>query len=365
MNGPSSARVLVVDDESFVRETATRLLEGAGYEVESTSSVDEALAYFRKDSAELVITDMNMPGASGLELIEELRTMQPDVATIMLTGRDETELAEKALDLGAYGYIIKPFGPNELLIAVSNALRRRGLEIDAAASHERLEEKVRTRTSDLWTALQALEQGVQDLRTSREDTIERLSIAAEFRDDETVSHIKRMSRYCGLLSSWAEHGRERSAMIRSASIMHDIGKIGIPESVLLKPGKLSRDERLIMQQHAEYGHRILSGSDSELLQLAATIAYTHHEKWDGSGYPRGLKKATIPIEGRIVAVADVFDALTTDRVYRRSFGLTDAIKMMKDGRGTHFDGELLDLFLGHLDEILVLKQQEEDASEAW
>jgi putative two-component system response regulator len=153
-------------------------------------------------------------------------------------------------------------------------------------------------------------------------------------------------------------------MVRTASIMHDVGKIGIPDSILLKPGKLTPDEYTFMQQHAEFGYRILWGSKSTLISLAATIALTHHEKWDGSGYPKGLRGEEIPLEGRIAAVADVFDALTTHRVYRKAFGLPDAVKIMKEGRGSHFDADLLDLFITHLDEVLQVKQQEEDVVRA-
>jgi putative two-component system response regulator len=356
--------VLIVDDEPHLRVTATRMLEAAGYEVRSAENADEALAQFKQSEAELVITDMSMPGRSGLELIEELRLLHPDVATIMLTAVDDPSLAERALDLGAYGYIIKPFERNELLIATSNAIRRRELEIANREHLEHLEEMVRERTSGLWTALQTVERREKELRTSREDTIERLSVAAEFRDDETASHIKRMSRYTGLLCGWTGLDRDRSDMVRTASIMHDVGKIGIPDSILLKPGKLTPDEYTFMQQHAEFGYRILWGSKSTLISLAATIALTHHEKWDGSGYPKGLRGEEIPLEGRIAAVADVFDALTTHRVYRKAFGLPDAVKIMKEGRGTHFDADLLDLFITHLDEVLQVKQQEEDVVRA-
>jgi putative two-component system response regulator len=278
----------------------------------------------------------------------------------MFTAEDDKELVERVLASGSYGFIVKPFKGTELLIAASNALRRRTLEMENREHRERLEEKVKARTSELWTALQAVEQSAEDLRVSREDTIERLSIAAEFRDNETATHIKRMSRYCELLSVWAGLDPQRTQMIRTASIMHDVGKIGIPDSILLKPGKLTADEYSVMQQHAGFGYRILLGPESQLLDLAATIALTHHEKWDGSGYPKGLKGEAIPFEGRIAAVADVFDAITSNRVYRKAFSLTDAIKVMKEGRGTHFDSELLDLFMGHLDEVLRVKEEEED-----
>lgn len=355
------SNVLVVDDEPQLLETSSRVLTGAGHDVSTAPDAATAMDRVKAGGIDLVITDMNMPGDTGLSLIAEVRRGHPGVATIMVTAEDDKELVELALASGSYGFIIKPFKRSELLIATSNALRRRALEIENTEYREHLEEKVRARTAELWKALQTLERSEQDLRVSREDTIQRLSVAAEFHDDETAAHLKRMSRYCGLLSEWAGLDEARAKMIQTASIMHDVGKIGIRDSVLLKPGKLTPDEYAQMQQHAEFGHRILLGPTSELLDLAAMIALTHHERWDGAGYPNGLKGEDIPIEGRIAAIADVFDALTSNRVYRKAFDLPDAIKIMKTGRGSQFDSELFDCFLNHLDEVLVAKREEEDS----
>lgn len=347
---PTKANVLVVDDEVKIVETVGRILRTAGYSVSTASDATSARARLGQGGVDLVVTDMNMPGGSGLDLIEHVRTSGLDIATVMLTGTNDPELAERALEFGSYGFIIKPFQRSELLIAASNALRRRRLETENRAYRDELEDRVRTRTSELSAALQTVERSEQALLVSREDTIQRLGIAAEFRDEETASHIKRMSHYCGLLAEWSGLGPERAEMIRLASLMHDVGKIGIPDSVLLKPGKLTPDEYSLMQQHSEFGHRILTGSGSELLELAATIALTHHERWDGSGYPNGVTTDEIPLEGRIAAVADVFDALITHRVYRPAFALPKAIEIMKEGRWTQFDGRLLDLFLYHLED---------------
>ena len=324
------------------------------------SSSDEARKLLSQDDFDLMLTDMRMEGDSGLDLLRLARDAHPTLATLMVTGIDDTDLADQAMGLGAYGCIIKPFKDSEVLNGVNSALRRRSLEIISRENRGVLEEKVRARTSELWTALQTVEQRDQDVKASHEGTIERLSLAAELRDDETASHIKRMSRYCGLLSEWAGLDAQRSDLVRKASVMHDVGKIGIPDGILLKPGKLTPDEYTLMQEHAEFGSRILSGSSSELLTIAATIALTHHEKCDGSGYPRGLQRDEIPIEGRIAAIADVFDALTTNRVYRRAYGLPEAIKIMKEGRGSHFDPDLFDLFIANLDLVLKAKQREDD-----
>jgi putative two-component system response regulator len=265
--------------------------------------------------------------------------------------------------MGAYGYIIKPFKPNEVLIGVANALRRRDLEVENRNHRLRLEQMVRDRTDELWGAIARLEQAERELRLSQEETIQRLSIAAEFRDNETARHIQRMSEYCALLAGLAGEESDTCQQIRVASQMHDVGKIGIPDSILLKPGSLTPEEWVIMQKHCEIGYRILSGSKSELLMRAATIAYTHHERIDGEGYPRGLYDEQIPLEGRVAAIADVFDALTSARVYKEAFVFDDALETMRQGRGTQFDADLLDLFLGALDDILLIKERHEDVPE--
>ncbi|MFP5352956.1 MAG: HD domain-containing phosphohydrolase [Actinomycetota bacterium] len=353
---PGRARILVVEDEEPIRRVLVRMLGKHGYSCEQAGNGTEARAALAQDSFELVLSDVNMPGESGIDLVEDLLNDMSDLAVIMVTGVDDHELAERALDLGAYGYIIKPFEHNELLINVSNALRRRSLEIENRRHREKLEALVKERTAGLWKAIQELEQARDDLRASQTETIERLAMAAEFRDDETARHIDRMSQYCRLLTHKLTGDVAHSELVQLAAVMHDVGKIGISDKILLKPGKLTDAEYEEMKKHAEYGYKILAGGSSKLLELAATIAYTHHEKVDGSGYPRGLKADEIPLEGRIAGVADVFDALTTNRVYRKAFPLPVAVEMMKEGRGTHFDAQVLDAFLDVLDEAIRIKE---------
>ncbi len=200
----------------------------------------------------------------------------------------------------------------------------------------------------------------KELRLAQEAVVERLSIAAEFRDDETARHVQRMSRYTALLATKSGASPERAEQVRTAAVMHDVGKIGIPDSILLKPGKLTPEERRIMEQHSEIGYRILSGSRSDLLTLAAQIAWTHHERVDGNGYPRRLAGEDIPLEGRMAAIADVFDALTSQKVYKKASPLPQAVDVMREGRGTHFDGDLLDLFLDSIDEVVRIKERYAD-----
>ncbi len=353
-------RLMIVDDEEPIRRMLARLLTRNGYECETAADAETAQATLNRSHFDLLLTDMDMPGISGLDLITQVSKTHPDTATVMVTGLDDTDLAQAALETGAYGYIIKPFEPNEILIGVANALRRRDLESENRNHRLRLEQMVRDRTDELWGAIARLEEAERELRLSQEETIQRLSIAAEFRDNETARHIQRMSEYCSLLATRAGEDSDSCGQIRVASQMHDVGKIGIPDSILLKPDRLTTEEWLVMQKHCEIGYRILSGSKSELLMRAATIAYTHHERVDGQGYPRGLSEEQIPLEGRIASIADVFDALTSNRVYKKAFGLDEALETMRLGRGTQFDGDLLDLFLGALDDILVIKQRHED-----
>lgn len=349
--------VLVVDDDQGVRSILLRILQREGYACLGAESAQQAISIIEEQEIALVLTDMNMPGGSGLDVLTAAG--ERDVATLVITGQDDPELGRRALDLGSYGYIIKPFRPTEILIDVANGLRRRELEIENRAHREQLEAMVRERAAGLWQALQDLESTKEELRGSQEETIHRLSIAAEFRDDETARHVQRMSRSCALLYAGTGADEEACEMLRLASVMHDVGKIGVPDAILQKPGKLDDDERRIMEAHAEYGFQILYGSGSQLLKRAAVVAATHHERFDGTGYPNRLAGDSIPIEGRIAAIADVFDALTTNRIYRRGFNLMETLGIMRAGRGTHFDPDLFDLFMDSLDRVLVVKEKEE------
>jgi len=214
---------------------------------------------------------------------------------------------------------------------------RLGEDARAALEHE-----IDDRSSEL-------ERALSELETAQAETVRRLSMAVEFRDEDTGAHIERIGRFSTLLAEQVGMEPELCERLSHAAPLHDVGKVAIPDSILLKPGSLTPDERAIVETHAEEGHRLLGGSSSSILDLAATIALSHHEKWDGSGYPRGVMGEVIPIEGRIVAIADVFDALTSDRVYRKAFPVEEAVQMMRAQRGLHFDPVLLDAFLEVLD----------------
>ena len=331
-------RILIVDDERQIRELVRRLLERAGYECTTAESAEEATRVLHEEAFALLLADLQMPGESGLDLISRVRVSHPNTAAIMVTGVDDEALAESALTLGAYGYIVKPFSPSELSIQVMNALRRRKLEIAQRHERELLERTVEARTAELRRA-------VDDLKRSEEEAARRLAAAVEARDHETAEHIGRVGAYSALVALRLGLDDERCESIRRASSLHDIGKIGVADGILLKPGPLTAHERIAMQRHAEIGHDILAGSGHELLELAATIAWTHHERVDGTGYPRGLVANEIPLEGRIVAVVDVYDALTSDRPYRGALAVEEALDLLRNGRGRQFDPDVLAAFL--------------------
>ena len=341
-------KILVVDDEESIRELISQIILREGYPCQTANGVDEALEHMAADKYSLIISDINMPEKTGLDLLRSVNQSNNNLAVIMVTAVDDRKVAIHTLEMGAYGYIIKPFERNELLINVANALHRRELEINNQRYSEELELMVLERTKKLQDAQ-------NEIRDSREETIFRLAKAAEFRDNETAQHTIRMGHYCEVLAQKAGFAEDLCERLRLAGPLHDVGKIGIPDTILLKPGKLTSEEFEIIKQHSEFGYRILCESTSELLNLGASIAYTHHEKYDGSGYPRNLAKSDIPVEGRIAAICDVFDALTTDRVYKAAMDLEDALEIMREGRAQHFDPVLLDCFLENIDQFMILK----------
>ena len=298
-----------------------------------------------------------------MELLSHIRSNHPEVAVLMVTDEDSTKLAMAAIEHGVYGYLVKPIGAGELLINVATALHRRRLELESSGLLQRLRTTVEERGHNLQKALQDLEEALQDLQVSetkvwisQSETVFRLARMVEFRDEETGHHLQRMSYYCEILAQHLGFSEERCELLRLSSQLHDVGKVAISDSILLKHGKLTRKELEVIKSHAETGFEMLAGSSSKLVQMGALIAHTHHERWDGNGYPRGLAGDEIPVEGRIAAVADVFDALTSDRVYRSALPVKSAIEMMLGERGQHFEPDLLDAFFAELPEIKAIRE---------
>ncbi len=343
--------ILIVDDEDALLRWEERVVGENGYSCDSAHDASSARERLRHDSYKLALLDVNMPGESGIDLLSDIRRDHPEVAVLMVTGEDSTELAMTAIELGAYGYLVKPVGSGELIINVANALHRGRCEAQNKLLLQRLQKAVLRRSEDLAQALQNLELSESKVWASQAETIFRLSRMVEFRDEETGQHLHRMSSYCEILARQIGYSPEDCERLRLASQLHDVGKVAVPDSVLLKPGKLTPEEFEVIKGHTDTGYKMLLGPSSEIVQEGALIAYTHHERWDGSGYPRRLAGSDIPPVGRIAAVADVFDALTSDRVYRAALPIKSAIKMMQGERGLHFDPETLDAFLLALPEI--------------
>lgn len=352
----SKVKVLLVDDDEAFRRSTARSLTAHGYEcVEAASAAEARVALDTEQDVAAVLCDIKMPGRSGLDLLRELTSDAPDVAVVMTTGVDDPRIADVALDTGAFGYVIKPFDVNELLITLSSALRRRELEAAHRATVRALEQTIyRTRT---------LGSTLEQIGTA-EDTIERLSRALSLRDEETGRHIERMSRYSTVIAEAVDFSGLSLDDVRLATALHDVGKIGVPDGILLKPGSLSREEYSAMQRHAQIGYQLLAGSPIELVRIAADIALCHHEWWDGGGYPRGLRGEEIPEEARIAAVTDVFDALTSNRVYRPGLPFDDAIVIMDDLRGRQFEPRLLDAFLDSMDAIVAIREAYPDREDS-
>jgi putative two-component system response regulator len=292
-----------------------------------------------------------MPGESGIELLAHIRSDQPDAAVVMVTGEDDMGLAMTAIEQGAFGYLVKPVGAGELLINVANALHRRTLELEGRRLMRALRTSAAEREAQLQEAMADLHRSESKVWMSQAETIFRLARVVEFRDEETGHHLQRMSAYCETLAHALGLAADYAEQLRLASQLHDVGKVAVPDTILLKRGKLTAEEFDVIKTHAEIGYKMLAGSTSEVVQLGARIARSHHERWDGGGYPSGLAGEEIPAEGRIAALADVFDALTSDRVYRPAFPLRTAVEMMREQRGAHFDPHMLDAFMDTLPEL--------------
>jgi putative two-component system response regulator len=339
---PPRAHLLVVDDEPLVRDLLSRWLRCDGYACAVAESASSAWQQIQDHSFDLVTLDITMPGGSGLDLLDRIKQTLPDTSVLMLSALGDAANAIRALTAGACGYLIKPVEREELLIQVRNGLERHRLVLENREYTTRLEEKVREQT--------------RAIRLAHEETIHRLVRASLYRDTETGAHIKRTGWYSELLAAAAGWDRNRVEQIRLAAPMHDIGKIGIPDAVLRKPGKLTASEFSVMQAHAALGARILAGSQSAVLRLAHEIARCHHERWDGTGYPAGLRGPEIPESARIVAIVDAYDALTHDRGYRPAMPEREALAILEEGRGMHFDPRLLDLFMSLLPEMRAIAE---------
>jgi PAS domain S-box-containing protein len=463
--GPGRARLLITDDRPEVMAMVEGGL-GQRYDCRFTKGLEQAREKLAAEAFQVAICDLQAPKEAGLVQVEEIARDYPETAIVLITDVDDPDVTERTFQLGAHGYIVKPFWPGQLLITVKNALRQRELELSQRRSSQNLEnrhqaiidmapigiyakdaagryivanskadelaglgegdligltdetllspeelevgtgsdrrvfeeratharedtieiggdtktfktirfplfdgagevaavggisvdvsaENEAIRLRDEMTIAQR--QAIEELRISRQETVERLAKAIDLHDASTGAHVERMAAIASFLSSRLGLDAEFVDLMRLAAPMHDVGKIGVLAEILRKPGPLTDVERAAMERHTVIGHETLADSESELLRMAATIALTHHERYDGSGYPRGLKGEEIPIEGRITAVADVFDALLTDRCYRPAFSAVEAVAQIEAENGTHFDPRVADLLLENVEEVFVLR----------
>ncbi|MHC1712179.1 MAG: HD domain-containing phosphohydrolase [Solidesulfovibrio sp.] len=351
-------RILAIDDERINLRVIGGLLRNLGYEPVLVESFGEALALLDQ-SIDLVLLDVMMPETDGFTVARKIREMPAvsDVPIIMVTALTSKQDRLRAVEAGANDFISKPIDLTELRVRMGSLLKMKESQDEVKRYQAELEEMVAVRTSALKMALENVKESQRVILSAHLETIHRLAAAAEFKDEETSDHIQRMSRYCELLAHSLGLPDAEVDLILQASPMHDIGKIGIPDSILLKPGKLTPEEWEVMKKHTIFGARILGESNFELLRVGEIIALSHHEKWDGSGYPKGLAGENIPLYGRICAVADVFDALISRRPYKEPFSNEKSLEILRAGRGSHFDPRILDVFLNDFDKVEEIQKE--------
>jgi putative two-component system response regulator len=342
-----SARILVVDDQEANVLLLRRILDSGGYrEVTGVTDAREVERIFDELKPDLVLLDLHMPYMGGMEVLEALTAkISPGefLPIVILTADANREPRQACLAKGAKDFLIKPFDAPEVLVRIRNLLETRLLHLELRGYNETLEAQVRLRT---W-----------ELEQARNDVIERLAVAAEYRDDATGGHIQRVGKLSADLAAAMGLPEREVELIAVAAPLHDVGKIGVSDQILLKPARLTPMEFELVKVHPRIGAQILSGEQFPLLAMAARIALTHHERWDGTGYPDGLAGEAIPFEGRIVGVADVFDALVSERPYKRAWSVDEAVTEIMAQRGRQFDPNVVDAFLTIAGETAVYREQ--------
>ncbi len=344
--------ILVADDDELTRTLHAEFVRGFGYEVEVAADGIEALAKVAL-GVDLVLTDAHMPNLDGFDVamrIRETRSAQ-DLPIVMVTSLEAREDRLRAYEVGINDFINKPVDHFELQLRLRWLLELKAAQDELLASQANLEATVERRTRELRQALEDVTAAQRRIQEGHLDTIYRLTLAAEYKDHDTAGHIERIGRYSEVMARAMHLAPSVIDTIRHAAPMHDVGKLGIPDHILLKPGPLTDDERAVMNTHTTIGGQILAGSSSPVIQMGQRIALAHHEKWDGTGYPEGIPGPSIPMEARICTVVDFFDALTFDRPYRAAVPNPKVLGMMREESGTRFDPDVLDVFLSIQDEI--------------
>ena len=328
------ANVLVVDDEVQVLNLIKQLLEINGYKCTLATNTSQARSYLKEDTFDLILCDMHMPGETGLDFSRDVLKQQPEAAIVMVTAVDDPDLASTVLNIGVYGYIIKPFKPNELVITVTNALHRRDLEIQNRLYQENLEKMVQERTEELRASLNDLQKAMQGI-------IHVMVLTIESRDPYTAGHQQRVTLLASALAQEMGLSEKEVEGVKMASLIHDIGKISVPSEILSKPGKLTEIEFCLVKTHPQSGYEILK--NITLPWPIAKIVLQHHERLDGSGYPLGLKDKEILLEAKIIGVADVVEAMASHRPYRPALGIEKALEEISQKKGILYSPEVADI----------------------
>jgi cyclic di-GMP phosphodiesterase len=329
-------RVLAVDDESAACKLLSLILAAPAFQCTTASSGDEALLVLQREDFDAVISDLHMPGMSGMELLAEVRRLHPHTAFLVTTGVDDVDVGVRAMRSGADDYLVKPLRDTAVLASLESALHKKQLERQLEEYRQHLEEMVEERTEQLQSALQQVER-------SYEDTLQALGKAIDLRDHETAGHCQRVCRYSLEIARAMGWSQKQLETLARGAYLHDIGKLGIPDGILLKPGPLTESERKFMQQHVQIGFDVIK--DVPFLADAAEIILMHHEQYGGAGYPRGLKGEEIRPGARIFAVADTLDAITSDRPYRRASSFESARETIRRLSGSQFDPQVVEVFL--------------------
>jgi putative two-component system response regulator len=356
--------ILVVDDTEVNLRLVKSCLNNQGFDVLLAESGKDALKVLEGEIPDLILLDIMMPDMDGFEVCKLLKEKEStkNIPVIFLTAKSDPDDVVEGFRFGAVDYLKKPFNVSELLARVNTHVKLKNLQHHLEDMVEERAQEVVEAHKELNTMHEELAFVHKKLQEAYVEIIRRLARAAEYRDNETGMHIMRMSHYSALLGKAAGMAKEEYRSLMHAATMHDVGKIGIPDAVLLKPGKLTNEEFDTMKEHSSLGEKLLSGIQSKVLSMAAKIAITHHEKWDGSGYPNGLAGEKIPLEGRISGIVDVFDALVSERPYKTRWPVDNAVELLKAEKGKHFDPRLVDLFIENLPEILEIQKNFTDSN---
>ncbi len=330
--------IVAVDDEPVNLMLLEELAAEEGLDIKTINDPLAVLEYIQSHTVDLLITDYMMPNLNGIELLRQCREITPDLLSIMITASDDSEAVKiAALEAGATDFLLKPLNVTEFQLRMRNLTAIKASQRLMRDFNQRLQDEVSKATADL--------------KAREHETLQVLSKTAEYKDPETGSHIARVAHYSRMMAREYGLSLEEQELVFYASPLHDIGKVGIEDDILLKPGKLTPDEFETMKTHSDIGYEILRSSENPFLQAGAQIARSHHEKYDGSGYPAGLKGDEIPIFGRITAIADVFDALTSERPYKKSWSFEQAMEYITSQSGKHFDPDLVSIFVKNLDTV--------------